>query len=119
MKERFQVSAGMVRQETRHFDAEEGEYFYRYENVWLVSFSTKYGIEYTHRHAFPETAQAAAERLARRVEDRLNTVGLDKALDLTHWGDRVIYGSQAYIDEEPYIVAREKSDDLMSEFFGG
>ena len=24
MKERFQVSAGMVRQETRHFDAEEG-----------------------------------------------------------------------------------------------
>lgn len=118
-RERFDVMAGRMYSPESYNDPETGERRLAMRHVHTVSFTTAYGIEYMHRHSFPDTPEglAAAERLARRVGDALAVHGI-AGLDMACWVDRVIYGSQAYSDEEPYIVAREKDDALLSEAFG-
>jgi hypothetical protein len=92
-----------------------GEDGYRYTfpvYCHAVSFRTAYGIEYTLRHRFDDTPAGLvlARRTALKVQEVLREKGVD-GLDLERWANRTIYGSQAYIDEEPYIVARERDDD--------
>jgi hypothetical protein len=81
-----------------------------------VSFSTQRGEEYTHLARFDATPDGLirAQRLARRVQTALNDKGV-AGLDLAHWGTRIIYGSQAYQEDEPEIVQREKEDALLNE----
>ena len=116
-RDRFIVSAGRVYRPDAYRDPETGETRYVEKYVHAIGFSTAYGIEYTHRHPFPDspTGLTAAERLARRVEAVLNVRGI-AGLDLDCWVDRVMYGTQAYLDEEPFTVEREKADALLSEF---
>ena len=119
MKEIFAVSYGHVGYELPHINTEDGfTYYERHEN-YVVSFTTKYGQEWTHFHRFPLTVDGnhGAKRLAERVQTVLNDKGLD-CLDGNHWGVREIYGSQAYSDNEAEIVYREKEDCLMEEAFG-
>lgn len=67
-----------------------------------------YGYEYCHNHRF-ET-EDAAETFSHKVSEAFVN---GRQPDLQYWnGPRTIYGSQAYIDEEPMIVARERADDL-------
>ena len=115
MAERFIVTAGrvwvLVDSYIHHEDGERRE-------VWdwrnIVSFSTEYGIEYTHLTWFSDdpAGERQACRLRRRVEAALNTKGLT-AINEAGWATRTIYGSQAYIDQEPEIVERERSDALL------
>jgi hypothetical protein len=112
--EKLDVQAGLIEWSVPHIDPEtgarEGD---RLVAGHAVAFSTAYGHEYTHVHPFPDTAdgRSAAERLAARVQRHLDSHGVD-GLDLRHWAVRTIYGSQAYIDEEPGIVWREREDAL-------
>jgi hypothetical protein len=55
--------------------------------------------------------------VAARVQDKLDAHSIE-SLDETKWATCIIYGSDAYQDEEPWIVAREKDDALLSEFSG-
>jgi hypothetical protein len=103
----------------RHYNSEDGEWIHRSVHSYLVSFREPYGFEWTLCHAFPDTARGAlqASRVAAKVQATLDARGID-GLDDTHWASRIIYGSAAYLDEEPWIVAREKADALISECRG-
>lgn len=92
---------------------EDGERRYRYDPCYRITVIDDYGIEYTHRHAFPYTAEGydACQALLYKVRDKIAKDGI-KALDINFWNDRVIYGSKAYQDEELYIVERERQDAI-------
>lgn len=116
MAEKLIVEFGRMDAIVRRADPDFGE---RHEIVYFysVSFITAHGIEYTHAHTFPDTEEGAAgaERLAARVQAAVDAGGIE-ALDLMHWNDRVIYGSVAYQENEPFIVEREKADALMESY---
>ena len=96
----------------RQYFHEDGYYNDYSADAVVIAYNT-YGNEYVHKHVFESLD--IAERFVLRVNRHLEA---DGELDLTHWVfNRVQYGSQAYIDEEPYIVEREKQDALDQEFF--
>jgi len=99
---------------TTWVNEEDGECRYRYDPCYRVTVDDDYGIEYTHRHAFPFTdaGYAACETLYNKVRDKIAKDGI-KALDLNFWNGRIVYGSKAYCDEEPYIVKRKREDAMM------
>jgi hypothetical protein len=113
MGKRIVVDTGRLDDVKHYTDYEDG--FRKYTVTWSyrVGFRT-HGIDYMLRHAFPDTeaGKAQAERIAAKVQAVLDTKGVD-GLQEDCWATRVIYGSQAYIDEEPYIVEREKADALL------
>jgi len=76
---------------------------------WVVAIQSAYGHEYYHSHRF------ATEKEAERFHDKVESA-FEKGSqpDLQYWnGPRTIYGTQAYLDEEPAMVARERADDLL------
>lgn len=87
-------------------------------SVWYhgVTVSTKYGMEYGHSLLAEDTVDGAIEaaNLAMRVAAKVAKVGVDAGLCEAHWGNRIVYGSQAYIDNEEGIVQREKDDALLN-----
>ena len=94
-------------------DPEDGERRMRIDPCYRIQVIDDYGVEYTLRHAFAFTEDGYRSCAAThaRVQAQVAKHGL-AGLNLALWADRVIYGSQAYCDEEPYIVEREKSDAL-------
>lgn len=93
----------------------EDSYYYDYSDEAVIIAYDTYGYEYVHQHTFPDIV--AAEKIAKKINAHLESGG---DLNLEHWNhNRVIYGSQAYIDEEPFIVEREKQDALWNEATGG
>jgi len=87
---------------------EDGFVYHDWPEGWVIVAWSDYGREYVHKHR-PATAEAAEAFLA-KVQARFEQGGQP---DLEHWDyQRVQYGSQAYLDEEPYIVCRERQDDL-------
>ena len=114
MAQRIVVDSGRCDDVQRYINEEDG--WERFLTVWSyrVSFRTPYGLEYVLRHAFPDTAAGAAHaaQTAAKVQAKLDTNGVD-GLDEERWNTRVMYGTQAYLDEEPFIVEREKADALM------
>lgn len=109
--ETFTVQYGKHDHQEWYIDAEDGFSRYTMHEYYLVSFTTQYGQEWVHEHSFPLTidGRLKAKRLAERVQAALNEGGLE-ALDETHWSVRTMYGTQAYLDEEMGIVARERAD---------
>jgi hypothetical protein len=103
----------------RRFDPEDCVWVHRPTYAYLVAFREPHGIEWTLDHAFPDSPAGAAhaQRVAAKVQATLDARGIT-GLDESRWVSRVIYGSAAYQDEEPWIVAREKDDALLSEFSG-
>jgi hypothetical protein len=118
-REKLTVVAGRSDATHSRRDEESGETYHVTVRGYGITFTTFYGEEYNHDHQFPPTVPGlqAAERLATRVQTLLDTVGVD-GLDMTHWNVRTIYGTQAYLDQEPEIVQREKDDALLNEAFG-
>ena len=114
MAQQIVVESGRCDDVERYTNHEDG--WERTLIVWShrVSFRTPYGVEYVLRHAFPDTEAGAAQaaRIAARVQAKIDAEGVE-GLDEECWGTRVIYGSQAYQDEEPFIVEREKADAMM------
>lgn len=119
------VTFGPGTHNVKMVDEEEGVRF-KVEPCYFVSFATAYGVEWNHLHSFPFTpgGESAARRLAMRIQAALDAAGikgksakdegrLSEFLNEGCWSNRTTYGSQAYVDEEPYIVEREKSDALM------
>ena len=108
------VESGRCDDVERYINEEDG--WERFLTVWShrVSFRTPYGEEYILRHVFPDTVAGAtqAARIAAKVQAKLDTDGVD-GLVAECWNTRAIYGTQAYLDEESYIVEREKADALM------
>jgi hypothetical protein len=87
---------------------EDGFWYHEWPEGFVVVGASDYGNEYIHGHTFKTLPEA--EKFAIKVQGHLLDGGL---LNLDHWVfQRVQYGSQAYIDQEPYIVAREREDDL-------
>ena len=107
------VESGRLDDVHRWIDPEDGEV--RTCLVWnhRVSFRTAHGMEYTLLHAFDDTPAGAAQaaRIAAKVRAKIDAEGIE-GLDEACWNTRVIYGTQAYLDDEPYIVQREKEDAL-------
>lgn len=116
-KEKLTVESGRFDVLVKCRDDESGETWYVGAFHYGVAFRTAYGVEYRHLHLFPDTDQGrlGAARLAVRVQAALDANGID-ALDMHHWADRTIYGSQAYQAEEFGAVIRERAD---AEMFGG
>lgn len=95
----------------RHW--EDGFLYYDHPEGYVVTLTTSYGREYVHPHRFADAdkAQAFAEKV-------INAIWRGRRPDLNRWNYmRVVYGSQAYIDEESHIVHRERADALMEEAF--
>jgi hypothetical protein len=111
MSEIFTVAHGKHDHQEWYIDTEDGFRRYTMHEYYLVSFTTQYGQEWVHSHSFPMTIDGAqkAKQLAERVQEALNEHGLN-GLDETLWNVRTMYGTQAYLDEEPAIVARERAD---------
>ena len=120
------VTFGESEFDARMVNEEDGEVWYKVVRCYRVSFTTAYGVEWNHLHSFPFTpsGERAAQRLAMRVQAALDAAGIKgkTAKDesrlcefLTEgcWSNRTTYGSRAYVDEEPYIVERERSDARM------
>lgn len=104
--ESFSVSAG--RQEVL-----EGHRSHHYH---VVEVRTRWGHSFTHHFRFPDTNQGLgrANYFAAHVEDFIRANGVEK-LDLNHWDKRTIYGTDAYLDEEPALVENEIRGDLRDE----
>jgi hypothetical protein len=98
----------------RRYWHEDG-YYWDYSDAAIVISYNEYGNEYVLGHTFPDII--AAENFVKKIKVHLAAGG---DLNLDHWNfNRVVYGSQAYLDEEPYIVEREKQDALDREAWGG
>jgi hypothetical protein len=113
--QRLIVSADRHETIQRRFSSEDGQWVYFPVHCHLVAFREPYGIEWTLCHSFPDSDAGAsqARRVATQVQATLDAHGVE-ALDDTKWATRIIYGSDAYQDEEPWIVQREKEDALLS-----
>jgi hypothetical protein len=84
----------------------EDGYYDIWPDGWVVLIRSDYGHEYYHQHRF--STKEDSEAFHNKVNNHLENGGQP---NLDYWeGPRVIYGSQAYIDEEPYIVNRERDD---------
>jgi hypothetical protein len=116
----YTVNAGRLEDLVAHRDHETGEVFHRVVPGHAVEVRTRFGHSYTHLHRFDDTADglARAERLAQAVKTVLDVDGIG-GLNLDFWSVRTIYGTDAYLDEEPEIVQREREDEMGSDFFGG
>jgi hypothetical protein len=116
-REKLFIEAGRDSYEVRRTHHETSEVYHTVIYYHGISFRTAYGIEYTLRHTWEDTPEGAirAERFARRVQAVVDAKGID-GLNLNCWADRVMYGTQAYLDEEPLIVAREREDALLGDY---
>ena len=93
---------------------EDGYLYYDWPEGWVVIAWNSYGREYVHERRFDSQAEAAS--LCERARLRFEAGGQP---DLRHWSFvRVQYGSQAYLDEEPHIVHREREEALWAEQAG-
>jgi hypothetical protein len=91
----------------RHW--EDGFLYNEWPEGWTVVIYNKYGQEYWYNFKKDLTEDQANELVA-RCQTKFLSGGQP---DFQYWTfARVQYGSQAYLDEEPYIVEREKADDL-------
>ena len=85
-----------------------GSSYNEWPEGFVVTAYNQYGAESLHPHTF-ETEESM-DRFLDQVKVHLAAGG---DLDLDHWNfNRVQYGTLAYLDEEPYIVARERADAL-------
>jgi hypothetical protein len=116
----YTVSAGRVEDVATYNDPEDGEVRQYLVAGHCVEVRTRFGHSYTHLHRFDDTPHglARAEKLARAVKGVLDVDGM-AGLNIGFWSVRTIYGTDAYLDEEPGIVQREREDDMCSDFFGG
>ena len=112
MSEVFVVTYGKLESNIPYTDKEDGSTYCVHEEWYAVSFSTEYGIEYTHTHRFSCTEDGIqeAKRLAERVKMALDAVGLAVLNGSKSWNMRVIYGSPAYQDEEFGVSVKKTLD---------
>ncbi len=78
------------------------------DGTWGVTVTDPAGYEFTHLYSGRMT-EAEALRLEARVRSAVTAKGVE-ALDDTLWGSRIVYGSLAYQNEEPWIVANERME---------
>ena len=87
---------------------EDGFLYNEWPEGFVVIAYNSYGQEYNLPFTFK--TEESMDRFLDRVKAHLAAGG---DLNLDHWNfSRVQYGTQAYLEEEPYIVARERADAL-------
>jgi hypothetical protein len=87
------------------FDVDYGAFS---DGTWGVTVTEDAGYRYTHRYSGSMT-EDEAHRLCMRVRKAVRERGI-AALDDTLWSSDIVYGSEAYQQEEPWIVWNEKED---------
>jgi len=97
---------------SRHW--EDGFIREEWPDGYIVSLWSEYGRLYYHPRTFDtaKDADAFVDKLKAHLK-----AGRKPNLDNWHF-IRVMYGSQAYLDEEPQIVWQERHDALEFEAFG-